>query len=102
LKEKRRGKVTKGVLFLYDNAPAHRSLATQKNLAYLGFQCLHHTPYSSDLATSDYRLFPGLKKTIEMSPFSSDAEFIAAAETRLDRQTFDFFFEWLAKVITTV
>jgi len=37
LKEKRRGKVTKGVLFLHDNAPAHRVLATQKKLAYLGF-----------------------------------------------------------------
>jgi len=30
LKEKRRGKVTKGVLFLHDNAPTHRALATQK------------------------------------------------------------------------
>ena len=30
LKRKRRGKVTKGVLFLHDNAPAHRALATQK------------------------------------------------------------------------
>ena len=36
LKEKRHGKVTKGVLFLHDNAPAHRALATQKKLAYLG------------------------------------------------------------------
>jgi hypothetical protein len=38
LKEKRRGKFTKGVLFLHDNAPAHRALAAQKKLAYLGFQ----------------------------------------------------------------
>jgi hypothetical protein len=30
LKENRCGKVTKGVLFLHDNAPAHRTLATQK------------------------------------------------------------------------
>ena len=30
LKEKCRGNVTKGVLFLHDNAPAHRALATQK------------------------------------------------------------------------
>ena len=62
LKEKRRGKVTKGVLFLHDNAPAHRALATQKKLAYLGFQRLDHPPYSPDLAPSDYHLFPGLKK----------------------------------------
>jgi len=31
LKEKRHRKVTKGVLFLYDNIPAHRELLTQKN-----------------------------------------------------------------------
>ena len=33
LKEKFHGKVTKGVLFLHDNSPAHRALATQKKLA---------------------------------------------------------------------
>ena len=42
LKDKRRGKVTKGVLFLHDNTPHHRALATQKKLAYMGFQCLDH------------------------------------------------------------
>jgi len=61
LKEKRREKITKGVLLLHDNAPAHRALATQKKLAYLGFNCLDHPPYSPDLAPSDYHLFPGLK-----------------------------------------
>jgi histone-lysine N-methyltransferase SETMAR len=44
---------------------AHWALATQKKLAYLGFQCLDHPPYSLDLAPSDYHLFHGLKKTIE-------------------------------------
>ena len=58
-----------GVLFLHDNAPAHRILATQKKLAYLGFQCLDRPPYSPDLAPSEYHLFPGLKKTIKRSPF---------------------------------
>ena len=38
LKEKHRGKLTKGVLFLHDNAPAHWAIPTQKKLAYLGFQ----------------------------------------------------------------
>ena len=69
LKEKRLGKVTKGVLLLHDIAPAHRALATQKKLAYLGFQCLDHPPYSPDQAPSVYHLFPGLKKKIESSPF---------------------------------
>ena len=65
LKEKRRWKVTKGLLFLHDNAPAHRALATQKKLVYLSFQCLDRPPYSPDLVPSDYHLYPGLKKTIE-------------------------------------
>jgi len=64
LKEKGRWKITKGILFLHDNAPTHRALATQKQVAYLGFQCLDHPPYSPDLSPSDYHLFSGLKKTI--------------------------------------
>ena len=62
LKEKCRENFTSEVLFLHDNAPTHRALASQKKLAYLGFQCLDHPPYSPDLAPSDYLLFPGLKK----------------------------------------
>ena len=56
------------VLFLHDNALGPRVIATQKKLAYLGFQCLDHPPYSPDLAPADYHLFSGLKK-IERSPF---------------------------------
>ena len=91
LKEKCRGKVTKVVLFLQDNAPAHQALAIQKKLAYLGFQCLDHPPYSLDLAASDYHLYPGLKKQLKCHHFSSDAEVIAAAETWLDGQPSEFF-----------
>jgi hypothetical protein len=36
-KEKHLGKFTKVVLFLHDNAPAHRALATQKKLDNLSF-----------------------------------------------------------------
>ena len=61
------GKVSKRVLLWHDNAPAHHALATQKKLAYLGFQSVDHPPYSRDLAPLDYRLFPGLKKIIESS-----------------------------------
>jgi len=46
LKEKCCGKFTKGFLFLHDDAPANRALVTQKKLAYLGFQCLDHPPWT--------------------------------------------------------
>ena len=95
LKGKRRGKFTTDVLLLYDNAPAHRALAAQKKLAYVGFQCLDHLPYSPDLAPSEYHLFPGIKKTVESHHFSSDAEVIAAAETWLDGQPSEIFLSGL-------
>jgi len=50
LKEKRREMSTKVVLSLHNNVPAHRTLATQKKLAYLAFQFLDHQPYSPYLA----------------------------------------------------
>ena len=98
LNEKRRRKAAKVVLFLHDNAPAHPALATQKKLAYLGFQCLNHPPYSPGLAPSDYHLFPGLKKQLKGRHFSSDAEVIAAAETWLDGKPSDFFLSVLQKL----
>jgi histone-lysine N-methyltransferase SETMAR len=61
LKEKRLRKFTKGVLFLHDNAPAHRAVATHNKLAYLGFHYLDHPPCSPDLALSVYNLFSGPK-----------------------------------------
>ena len=70
--------------------PAHRALATQKKLAYLGLQYLDHPPYSTDLAQPDYHLFPGLKKQLDVRNFSSNAKLIAAAETWLDGQISDF------------
>ena len=98
LEEKRRGKVTKGFLFLHDNAPADRVLAIQKKLAYLGFHRLDYPPYSPDLAPSEYHLFPGLKKQLKCLHFSSDRGVIAAAETWLDGQYSNFFLSVLQKL----
>jgi len=89
--------VHQGVFVLARQCPGSRALATQKKLAYLGFQCLDHPLYSPDLAPSDYRLFPGLKKQLNVRHFSSATEVIVAAETWLDGQLSEFFFfKWLA------
>jgi hypothetical protein len=49
------GNITTVVMILHEYAPTHRALASQKKLSY-----------SPDLSPSDYHLFPGLKKKIEM------------------------------------
>ena len=97
-KEKRRGKITNGVLFLHENAPAHRALPNQMKLIYLDFHSLDHPPYSPDLAPWDYHLFSGLKKLLKGRYFSSDAEVIPAAETWLDGQYCEFFLSGLKKL----
>jgi len=85
LKEKRRRNATKQILYLHDNSPAHRALAAQNKLAYLGFHFLDHPPYSQDLASSDDHLSLGQKKQMKGRRFSSEEEVIAAAENCLDR-----------------
>jgi len=87
-----------GVLFLHDNVPSHRALATQKRLVYLGSQYLDHPTYSPHLAPSDYHLFPGLKKQLKVRHFSSGTEVIAATETWLEGQTSEFFSSGLHKL----
>jgi histone-lysine N-methyltransferase SETMAR len=81
LKNKLNGKLTDVVLFLHDYAPTDRTLARQKKLTYQLFQCLDHTAYSPNLATSDYHLFRGLNKQLRSRHFSCEAQVIAAAET---------------------
>jgi len=83
--------IHQGGLYLHENAPSHRALATQKKLAYLGFQFLDHPIYFLDLTPSESHLFPGLKKHLKVCRFSSDAEVIAVAETCLDVQLSEFF-----------
>jgi len=98
LKEKRRVKFTKVVLFLLDNAPAPWALATQKKLPYLGFQCLDHPPYSPNVVQSDYHLFPGLKKQLKGRYFSSNVEVIAAARRGWKDNLLIFFLGGLQKL----
>jgi histone-lysine N-methyltransferase SETMAR len=101
LKEKHRGKFTKGVLFLHDNVPVHRALATQKKLAYLGFQWLDNPPYSPVLALSEYHLFPGLKKKLKVGHFFQMRKSLRPQRLGWTDNFLNFCFEWLAKFRAT-
>jgi histone-lysine N-methyltransferase SETMAR len=49
------------ILFHQDNAPAHKSVLAMGKLRDLHYELLEHPPYSPDLASSDFCLFPKLK-----------------------------------------
>jgi len=92
IKEKRRGKLSAGVLLLHDNAPVHRSAKPQAAIRQCGFQQLNHPPYSPDLAPSDYFLFRVMKKFLRGKRFSSD-EVKEEDTTWFEEQPKDFFFQ---------
>jgi len=97
LKEKRRGKFTKVVLFLHDNALAHRALATQwpawASSVFITHPILRIWPRRTITCSLDWI------KRLKIRHFSFDAEVTVAVETWLDEQIYLFiYFEWLAKV----
>lgn len=92
VKEKRRGMLSRGVLLLHDNAPAHMSRLAQSVVKDIGFDQLSHPPYSPDLAPSDFYLFRHLKKHLRGTRFFDDDELKQAAESYLDSMPEDFYF----------
>ena len=60
----RRGKMTRGVLLLQDNAPAHTSQVAMVAVTEYGFKVLPHPPYSPSLTSSVIYLFPKLKTNL--------------------------------------
>ncbi|UYV72817.1 hypothetical protein LAZ67_10000876 [Cordylochernes scorpioides] len=87
IKEKRRGKLSRKIVYHQDNAPSHRSLQAMATIYDSGFELLPHAPYSPDLAPSDFNLFPHLKKSLSGIHFRSDEVVIDAVTS--------FFFESL-------
>jgi histone-lysine N-methyltransferase SETMAR len=73
---KRRGKLTQCVLLMHDNAPAHTSQNEIAAATDCGFEILPHTPYSPDLAPSDFYLFPKLKTKLCGRRFGSNESVI--------------------------
>ena len=62
----------KGVIFHYDNATPHKSLATRQKLVRLGWEVMLHPPYRPDFAPSDYYLFQSLQDSLSGNTFNDD------------------------------
>ena len=68
-KEKRRGNVTKWVLFLHNLAPAHWALALQMKLAYLDFKCLWSPTLFSVSGPAGLPPVPRIEKKLKVRHF---------------------------------
>ena len=78
IREKRRGKLSKGVLLQQDNAGVHNCKVAMDAVERNGYELI--PVYSPDLAPSDFFLFPNLKKDIRGLHFRSDEEVVTAVE----------------------
>ena len=63
--------------FTNNNALRNKSIATMAKLHELHFELLPHSPYSPDLASSDYWLLADLKRMLEGIGFGSNEELIS-------------------------
>ena len=54
MKSKRPGRLTKGVSFHQDKAPANKSVVVMAAVHECGFELVDHPQYSPDLAPSDH------------------------------------------------
>lgn len=85
LKQKCWAKLTRGLLLL-----VHRAAATVEFLRTFGYTVLPHPSYSSNLATSDFLLFPRTKKLIQGKHFTLD-KIISTVEDWFLSQSKDFY-----------
>jgi len=74
IQNRRRRRLSSGVRLLHENARPHVSNQTQELQTDFGWTILPHSPYSPDLAPSDYHLFPKLKEHLGGMHFHTNHE----------------------------
>ena len=91
----------RGVI-LAQQCPGSPGTATQKKLAYLGFQCLDHPPYFPDLAPVGLPSVPWTEKNNwKFAIFRPSWMSLLPQRPGWTDNLLIFFFEWLAKVRPT-
>ena len=91
IREKRRGKLSKGVLLQQDNARVHTCKVAMDAVEWNGYELIPHTAYLTDLVPSDFFLFPNLKKDIRGLHLRSDEEVVTPVEEWVNGKDPDFF-----------
>ena len=82
-----------------DNARPHTSLETRTALDRLGLRTLPHPPYSPDLASSDFFLFPKLKDYLKGNRYETDEDVKNAVLSWCRDKTADFFADGIQQVV---
>ena len=85
------GKLKRCVLLLQSYEPAHTSEVSTAAATEFAFEVLPHSPYTPDLAPSNFYLFPKLKTNLRGRNFGSNESVIDAVNEYLGDQDEDNF-----------
>jgi hypothetical protein len=100
IQNKRRGMLTYGVVpILHDYACPHTAAPTRTLLEPFNWEWFDHSPYSSDLTSSDYHPVTHLKNWFGSQRFNNNEDFMRGAKTWLSSQAADFFGKFTQKLI---
>jgi [histone H3]-lysine36 N-dimethyltransferase SETMAR len=99
IQNRRRGKLSSGVILLHDNARPHTAAKTQEKIQDFRWELFNHPPYSPDLAPSDYFLFLHFKRWLGGQRFENDKEIKNAVENWFNSQAVSFYAEGLRKLV---
>jgi len=99
IKNKRPGKLSKGVILLHDNARPRVARLVKGLLVDFRWEVFCHPPYSPDLAPSDFHAFPGLKKHLGGQRFRSDEELKFAVNNFFQKQDGDWYHSGIEKLV---
>lgn len=97
--EKRRGKMSRGIRLLHDNAPVHTAAISKATVRKCGFIEIDHPPYSPDLAPSDYFLFAKLKSDLRGKKFNDDDEIKQAVFDHFEDKDSAYFYSGIEALI---
>ncbi|GFR89924.1 transposase [Elysia marginata] len=93
---------TKHAILHHDNARPHTSRQTEEALHKMNFVVLPHPSYSPELASSDFYLFPKLKKHlrgIRGNHYESDEDVEAAVRHWFRQKCVDFFTDGMRQLV---
>ena len=86
------------VIFLDDNAPAHRTKKTRELVNSYSWEALPHAAYSPDLAPSDYHLFSSMGHALAEQRFDSYENVKKWLDDWFDSKNEQFFWRGIHKL----
>ena len=81
----------KKVFLQSDNARPHTSIKTSEAITSFGWTTVPHSPYSPDLAPSNYHLFGAMKEELSGRHYADDEEVKTAARNWLRSHPSEFY-----------